>query len=118
MIAQNARDHIRKVLNDSREKTDDTSLFTHIVHHSNMPKSELSEWRLAKEAQALLGGGTVSPARTMAFASYYILSRPDLHAKLQAELAETMGGWPDKVPTWAQLENLPLLQAVIKESLR
>lgn len=118
MKVQNSRDHIRKVLSDSGEKTDNTSLFTHIIHHSNMPKSELSEWRLAKEAQALLGGGTVSPARTMAFASYYILSRPDLHAKLQAELAEPMVGWPEKIPTWPRLENLPLLQAVIKESLR
>lgn len=83
-----------------------------------MPKSELAADRLAKEAQAMLGGGTVSPARTMSFASYYILSRPDLKARLQAELTATMAEWPQRIPTWEQLESLPLLQAIIKESLR
>jgi cytochrome P450 len=83
-----------------------------------MPESERSEERLAKEAQVLLGGGTASTARTIGFASYYILSRPELHAALQAELQETLKGWPDEVPTWADLERLPLLQGIIKESLR
>jgi cytochrome P450 len=83
-----------------------------------MPESEKSEERLAKEAQVLLGGGTASTARTIGFASFYILSRPELRARLQSELREPMSGWPDRVPTWAELERLPLLQAIIKESLR
>lgn len=106
------------MLREPFKEKGDISLFSHIVHESGMPKSELTEDRLAKEAQAMLGGGTVSPARTMSFASYYILSRPDLKARLQAELADTMAEWPQRVPTWEQLESLPLLQAIIKESLR
>lgn len=117
-ISQNAETHIRRVLREPVKEKGDISLFSHIVHESGMPKSELTEDRLAKEAQAMLGGGTVSPARTMSFASYYILSRPDLKARLQAELADTMAEWPQRVPTWEQLESLPLLQAIIKESLR
>lgn len=83
-----------------------------------MPEEERTEERLAKEAQVLLGGGTASTARTIGFASYYILSRPELRNKLEAELKEPMANWPQKVPTWAELEKLPLLQAIIKESLR
>jgi cytochrome P450 len=83
-----------------------------------MSESERSEERLTREAQVLLGAGTASTARTIGFASYYILSRPDLRAALREELSETMSGWPHHIPTWAHLERLPLLQAIIKESLR
>ncbi|RAK82730.1 cytochrome P450 [Aspergillus fijiensis CBS 313.89] len=93
------------------------SLFHHVAD-SDMPDSERSPERLAKEAQVLLGGGTASTARTIGFASYYILSNPAIKARLQDELREPMAEWPDRVPSWAELERLPYLQAIIKESLR
>lgn len=93
------------------------SLFQHILN-SDMPESERSEERLAKEAQTLLGGGTASTARTIGFASFWILSRPDIRAKLEEELKGTMRDWPQRVPSWAELERLPYLQAILKESLR
>jgi cytochrome P450 len=93
------------------------SLFHHIAA-SDMLQSERSEERLVKEAQVLLGAGTASTARTIGFACYYILSRGDLRSALEDELADIMKGWPDHVPAYAQLERLPLLQAIIKESLR
>lgn len=83
-----------------------------------MPESERSPERLAKEAQLLLGGGTANTARTIGFASYYILANPEIRARLQEELKDTMADWPQRVPTWAELERLPFLQAIIKESLR
>ena len=93
------------------------SLFHHIVN-SDMPESERSDERLAREAQVLLGGGTASTARTLGFASYYVMASPDLRKRLQEELQEPMIDWPKGVPSWADLEKLPLLQALIKESLR
>lgn len=95
----------------------ETSLF-HYVANSDMSESERSPERLAKEAQVLLGGGTASTARTIGFASYYILSNPKIKARLEAELRELMVGWPDKIPTWVELENVEYLQAIVKESLR
>lgn len=83
-----------------------------------MPKSELSEDRLINEAQTLLGAGTASASSAMRLASYYILSRPGLQNRLQTELGDVMADWPHQGPTWAQLEALPLLQAIVKESLR
>ncbi|RDW63133.1 cytochrome P450 [Aspergillus mulundensis] len=94
-----------------------TSLFHHIAQ-SDMPESERSLERLANEAQVLLGGGTASTARTIAFASFYILDRPDIRAHLRTELGEVMADWPRRVPSWADLEKLVYLQAVIKEALR
>lgn len=94
-----------------------TSLFHHVVH-SDMPESEKSEQRLIKEAQLLLAGGTFTSGRTIGVAAFYILSKPELRCRLKEELREPMSIWPEQVPTWADLEKLVLLQAIIKESLR
>ncbi|KAL8767783.1 MAG: hypothetical protein Q9194_005881 [Teloschistes cf. exilis] len=93
------------------------SLFKHILN-SDMPESELSDERLAKEAQLLLGAGTASTARTIGYISYYILSRPEIRARLEQELEKTMASYPADVPSLAALERLPYLQSLIKEGLR
>lgn len=93
------------------------SLFHHILN-SDMPESELSDERLAKEAQVLLGGGTASTARTIGYISYYILARPTIRSKLQEELKDVMAAWPQHVPSLTELERLPYLQGLIKEGLR
>lgn len=93
------------------------SLFRHIVE-SEMPESELSVDRLTKEAQVLLGAGTASTARTLDFICYYILANENIKVTLQNELKGVMSGYPEKVPSWADLEKLPYLQALIKEGLR
>ncbi|KAK4066137.1 uncharacterized protein Triagg1_8205 [Trichoderma aggressivum f. europaeum] len=118
IFRQRALNQIR-LANSDQSKGEDSgvSIFRHIAN-SDMPVEERTEERLAKEAQVLLGGGTASTARTIGFASYYILSRPELRSKLEAELKEPMANWPEQVPTWAELEQLPLLQGIIKESLR
>lgn len=93
------------------------SLFRHIVE-SEMPESELSVDRLTKEAQVLLGAGTASTARTLDFICYYILANEKIKTTLQNELRGVMSEYPEKVPSWADLEKLPYLQALIKEGLR
>ena len=93
------------------------TVFRSIVN-SDLPQSELTTSRLSREAQVLLGAGTVSTARTLDFITYYILSRPEIHKRLQEELKEVMADYPATKPTWYQLEKLPYLQALIKEGLR
>lgn len=105
------------MLDVSNEAKNSSSLFHHIVR-GDMPESERSEDRLTREAQVMLGSGTVTTARTIGFASYYILSRPHIRSRLEGELKDAMAQWPQHVPSWAELERLPFLQAVIKESLR
>jgi cytochrome P450 len=99
------------------EITGRTSLFRHILA-SDMPESELSSERLSKEAQVLLGAGSVSTARTLDFISYYILANKKSLATLQEELGPIMSGYPENVPSWPELEKLQYLQALIKEGLR
>lgn len=115
---QKARSNIRKALgSDSIDDKYAESLFHHVAK-SDMPASEKSEERLAKEAQLILGGGTVTSARVISCATFYILTRPDIMRRLNEELRKPMAEWPSHVPTWGELEKLPFLQAVVKEALR
>ncbi|KAI0103057.1 cytochrome P450 [Nemania sp. FL0031] len=115
---EKARSNIRKALGTNLMSDKHMESLFHHVANSDMPASEKSEERLAKEAQLLLGGGTVTSARTISCATYYILTRPDVAKRLGDELRRPMAEWPTHVPTWAELERLPFLQAVIKEALR
>lgn len=92
-------------------------LFHHLVN-SEMLESELSVDRLSQEAQILFGAGTTSTARTLDFISYYIISDKRVRSALQNDLKEVMSGYPKDIPSWAQLEKLPYLHAVVKEGLR
>ncbi|KAF7126040.1 hypothetical protein CNMCM5793_002399 [Aspergillus hiratsukae] len=93
------------------------TLFRHIVN-SDLPASELTDERLSKEAQVLIGSGTITTAGTMGFLVYYIASNPAIKKRLQAELKPVMADYPRTKPTWAQLEKVVYLQALIKEALR
>lgn len=113
---------VKKEKADSNNENGDsskahTSLFYHILN-SEMPESELSDERLAKEAQVLMGGGTATTARTIAYISYYILAKSHICSRLQEELNPVMATYPQRIPSLAELERLPYLQALIKEGLR
>lgn len=104
--------------NSKGKETDSRiSLFRHIFN-SDMPESELSIDRLAKEAQVMLGAGTASTARTLDFILYYVLANNHIRSTLREDLRDTMAEYPEKKPSWADLEKLPYLQAIIKEGLR
>lgn len=90
----------------------------HWIINSDMPESELADERLAKEAQVILSAGSTSTARTLSHIVYYLLAKPHIRSKLQEEVAPVMAAWPEKVPTWVDLEGLPYLQALVKEGLR
>jgi cytochrome P450 len=90
----------------------------HWIINSDMPESELSDERLAKEAQVILSAGSTSTARTLSHIVYYVLAKPQISSRLQADLADVMAEWPEKVPTWVDLEGVTYLQALVKEGLR
>ena len=85
---------------------------------SDLSPADKTETRLVREAKLIFLGGTVFTGQTLGFVSYYILSRPEIKARLGDELRDVMAAWPEVVPTWTELEKLPYLQAVIKEALR
>ncbi|KAH8595382.1 putative P450 monooxygenase [Bisporella sp. PMI_857] len=72
---------------------------------------------LYEEAQALMFGGADTIGNTLMLGAFYLLESPGLAARLKEELSRA---WPvlDTPPRFEDLEKLPFLTAVIKESLR
>lgn len=122
MFRQLATKHIIDAKQDnlSKQKVEanaKSSVFRYVIT-SEMPKSECGTDRLSREAMVLFGAGTATTARTMGFMCYYILTNPHMRQRLGEELKDTMADYPRTLPTWQQLEQLPYLQALIKEGLR
>ncbi|KAF7436238.1 hypothetical protein PC9H_003067 [Pleurotus ostreatus] len=76
-----------------------------------------SKKSLLEEAMNLVAAGSDTVGNTSTVGTYYVLSNPDVFAKLISELKQH---WPDPtIPLkYEALEKLPYLTAVIKESLR
>jgi cytochrome P450 len=72
---------------------------------------------LLDEAQTLIFAGSDTVSNTLMVGFFHLLSRPALQNRLRDELLES---WPElhDPPIFETLETLPLLTAVIKESLR
>jgi hypothetical protein len=72
---------------------------------------------LYEEAQALMFGGADTVGNTLMVGTHRLLMNADKMSKLKAELKSV---WPDltREPSLKELESLPYLNAVIKESLR
>ncbi|EKM53729.1 uncharacterized protein PHACADRAFT_198150 [Phanerochaete carnosa HHB-10118-sp] len=78
---------------------------------------QVQEVKADPQAVLFVNAGADTVATALAVGTLHVLSNPEIHAKLQKELVEA---WPDldDVPRFEQLEKLPYLTAVLKESLR
>ncbi|PGH18252.1 hypothetical protein AJ79_00591 [Helicocarpus griseus UAMH5409] len=72
---------------------------------------------LYEEAQVMVFAGADTVGNTLMMGIFNVLEQPDVLKKLKAEL---LNAWPDlnEAPRYQELEKLPYLTAVIKESLR
>ncbi|KAF1818121.1 cytochrome P450 monooxygenase [Dissoconium aciculare CBS 342.82] len=61
--------------------------------------------------------GIETSARAASVISFWVLKRPEIRARLQAELEAAIPD-PDHMPALAELEKLPYLNAVLQEGLR
>ena len=89
----------------------------HEIIHSDLPPPEKTPKRLSGEAAAILGAGAVTTAWTLTVAMYHLTVQPEKMRRLQAEIRSIMPD-PHQPANLQQLEQLPYLTAVIKESLR
>ncbi|KAL4914352.1 putative cytochrome P450 [Aspergillus aurantiobrunneus] len=121
-LHQYAYDHITEAKSEmlSAEKVQQnarSSVFRHVLS-SDMPDSERETERLAREALQLFGAGTATLVRAFSVMFYYLLSNPTMKNRLQEELKDIMADYPNKKPTWQELERLPYLRGTVKEGLR
>lgn len=84
---------------------------------SRLPATDKTEERLVQEGQSFIAAGSETTARALYTAVVYLHTNPLTMARLQRELLTVMPT-RDATPPLAQLEKLPYLTAVIKESIR
>jgi cytochrome P450 len=75
----------------------------------------MTDQQLRDEVATLFLAGYETTSITLSWAMYYLGQNPEMMAKLQAEVDEALG---DRLPTMADLRNLPYTQMVIQESMR
>lgn len=82
---------------------------------SDLSPQEKSTAHLYDEAIALVGAGVESTKNALSTATFYTLYNPQIHKRLQEELQAHI---PDStnIPTLPELERLPYLTAIIRES--
>lgn len=83
----------------------------------NLPASEKETRRLQDEAQLVVAAGVTTTGWALSTATYHLLSRPDVLAKLRAEL-ETALLDPNTPLSWTELEKLPYLTGCVREAVR
>ena len=88
-----------------------------VAHAGSLPPEERSLKRLCLEAVAVLGGGFETTASALTLGTFLILNNPQIHRKLVEELEEAIPNSKVILP-WQQLEKLPYLSCVMKETLR
>lgn len=89
------------------------SVYDSVFDNAVLPASEKNLLRLEKEGALLVLAGTESPAHTLNIIFYHLLANPLILSKLRTELSMV------QTPTsWAQLEQLPYLTAIIEEGNR
>lgn len=99
-------------------KSDQGGNIFHALLNSELPESEKSTRRLVDEAVTVVGAGSHTTAWAISVGSYYILSNPSILRKLKDELKTVNVDGGNGKHILSQLEKLPYLTGVIKESLR
>ncbi|KAL5385758.1 hypothetical protein DPSP01_004541 [Paraphaeosphaeria sporulosa] len=113
------RDKVDNIKSDLAEEVVPQKFsFFHTLIRSDLPAFEKHASRLSAEAVGVFGGGTINPTSALAFMTFHILNDAQIHRRLQESLTEIMNEFPQKSPTWIELEQVPYLAACVKEGLR
>ncbi|KAI1152511.1 cytochrome P450 [Nemania diffusa] len=116
MFRRRIRAQIDAVLSRAHSPDEAPSIFTHLRDSAVLPAAEKSAQRLEDEAVLMTMAGTYSPTLSLVVAHYHLLTRPDILAKLRAELGGVRGsGMPTAA---AERERLPYLSAIAQEAHR
>ncbi|KAK5053854.1 hypothetical protein LTR84_001816 [Exophiala bonariae] len=99
-------------VNNAYAADGEKNLFAHIIHEAGKGE-QLDEIDVKLEAGALIVAGSDTTAVTLTYLVWCVLSSPELSASLCAELKGLPVDYSDR-----DLEDLPVLSAVIEETLR
>ncbi|KAL2822495.1 cytochrome P450 [Aspergillus granulosus] len=104
----------RRAVTNSRAASDSTrNIFSGMIHESEKGSDTLTDLDVITEAGNLIVAGSDTTAVTLTYLVWAVLSSPRLQREIEDEVQALPGDYDD-----AALEQLPLLNAAIKETLR
>ncbi|KAI0121149.1 cytochrome P450, partial [Xylariales sp. AK1849] len=107
-------EHGGKAVTNLRQNRGSQNLFSQMLAESeSQEKQSLSDLSVRLEASNLIVAGSDTTAMTLTYLVWAVLKRPDLQSRVEEEVAKLNSAFGD-----AELEGLPLLNAVIDETLR
>lgn len=99
-----------------REGTEDrTDLLARLLAAQDDDGTRMDDQQLRDELLTLFLAGHETTALALSYATWLLAEHPEVQDDLVAELSSTLG---DRDPTLADLRGLPLLDSIVKESLR
>ncbi|KAH9219468.1 cytochrome P450 monooxygenase [Leptodontidium sp. 2 PMI_412] len=102
----------------AKSTTTETTIF-HTLLESDLPPSEKTTTRLTEEGITLVGAGSHTVAWALTVGCFHVLSNPYILSTLKSELATINRDDGEALNSvLSQLEKLPFLTGIIKESLR
>ncbi|KAI0016878.1 cytochrome P450 [Xylariomycetidae sp. FL0641] len=106
--------HIPRYIKNALAEKEHGRLFSDLLDSPLLSDEDKSMYRLTGEGFTVLAAGTETTAAALSCISYYLLANPGLLAQLQGSLQ----GVDPMNPKWTELEQRPLLWAIIHEALR
>ncbi|KAA8563986.1 hypothetical protein MFRU_025g00110 [Monilinia fructicola] len=110
---RNSRKLVTRILNHEDTGSRQNTIFHELRDSDLLPLQEKTVNRLADDGNILIGAGGETTAQTLAVLFYHLLENPKLLSTVRDEISTV-----DEDITWAKLERLPFLSAVITEALR
>ncbi|KAJ0365519.1 hypothetical protein COL154_004374 [Colletotrichum chrysophilum] len=107
---------VEEIRNSKNPDSAKNTIFEGILN-SKLPDEEKTIPRLAHEAQLVVFAGEGTTAYTLQAAIYQLLANPAVFHKVKAEITAALPD-PEKVPSFAKVEKLPYLSAIIQETVR
>ncbi|KAF2026828.1 cytochrome P450 [Setomelanomma holmii] len=116
-VANLAADMQRQIEAQNKQEkdqgTDQLGIFNEFL--ANRSQYDISDTEANNAFFALIGAGTRSTHNALLTFIYLMLAHPDWQTKLQSQLDAVC---PDRLPEWSDIPALPVLRAVVKESVR
>ncbi|HLI90206.1 MAG TPA: cytochrome P450 [Ktedonobacteraceae bacterium] len=107
---------IQKMIDERRASAGERNDFLSVLLNAREEDGErMNDKQVRDEALTLFGAGHETTATALTWAWYLLATHPEVYAKVQREVDDTLKGCP---PTYADLEHLPYTLQVFKEAMR
>ncbi|HCI79630.1 MAG TPA: cytochrome P450, partial [Ktedonobacter sp.] len=114
-IAQKLDAEMRAIIEQKRARPEATDILAALIQTHDGDGEKLSNDQLIGQIFAFYTTAYQTPANALTWTNFLLAQHPHILADLLNELDEKLHGTP---PTSEQLSQLPLLECVVKESLR